>query len=154
MLSRPQGHRSAGSIRSTEKINDPIGIQSRDLPACSIVPHKLLYRVPLIICRVNYTTHLKKMNSWQLIYLVIALLDPAVSSSRYVATSFRIMVSWKACGRSSTFLAFAWETEESRVIPQSRESISGQRLESGQSRTRSTVTLSLHWVQFYYKNYR
>jgi hypothetical protein len=36
---RPQGHSAAGRIRSTEKeSNDLIGNQTRDLPACSIVP--------------------------------------------------------------------------------------------------------------------
>jgi hypothetical protein len=37
-LSRPQGHSAAGRIRSIEKSNDLIGNQTRDLPACSIVP--------------------------------------------------------------------------------------------------------------------
>jgi hypothetical protein len=37
-LSGPQGHSAAGRIRSIEKSNDLIGIRSRDLPACSIVP--------------------------------------------------------------------------------------------------------------------
>jgi hypothetical protein len=39
-LSQPQGHSAAGRIRirSTEKSNDLIGIRTRDLPACSIVP--------------------------------------------------------------------------------------------------------------------
>jgi hypothetical protein len=37
-LSRPQGHNSAGRLRSTEKSNDIIGNRTRDLPACSIVP--------------------------------------------------------------------------------------------------------------------
>jgi hypothetical protein len=37
-LSRPQGHSAAGRIRSIEKSNDLIGNQTRDVPACSIVP--------------------------------------------------------------------------------------------------------------------
>jgi hypothetical protein len=37
-LSRPQGHSASGRIRSTEKSNYLIGNQTRDLPACSIVP--------------------------------------------------------------------------------------------------------------------
>jgi hypothetical protein len=37
-LSRSQGHRVAGKIRSIEKSTDLIGFRSRDLPACSIVP--------------------------------------------------------------------------------------------------------------------
>jgi hypothetical protein len=36
--STPQGHSAAGRIRSTEKSNDLIENQTRDLPACSIVP--------------------------------------------------------------------------------------------------------------------
>jgi hypothetical protein len=34
----PQGHNAAGRIRSTEKFNDLIGNQNRDLPAFNIVP--------------------------------------------------------------------------------------------------------------------
>jgi hypothetical protein len=37
-LSRLQGHSAGGRIRSIEKSNDFIGIRTRDLPACSIVP--------------------------------------------------------------------------------------------------------------------
>jgi hypothetical protein len=37
-MSGPQGHSAAGRIRSIEKSNDLIGIRTRDLPACSIVP--------------------------------------------------------------------------------------------------------------------
>jgi hypothetical protein len=37
-LSRPQGHSAAGRIRSFEKSNDLMGIRSRDLPACGVVP--------------------------------------------------------------------------------------------------------------------
>jgi hypothetical protein len=37
-LSRPQGHSVAERIRSIKKSNDLIGIQTSDLPACSIVP--------------------------------------------------------------------------------------------------------------------
>jgi hypothetical protein len=36
--SRHQGHKTAGKIKSIEKFNNPIGNQTRDLPACSIVP--------------------------------------------------------------------------------------------------------------------
>jgi hypothetical protein len=36
-LSRSQGHSVAGRIRSIEKSSD-IGIRTRDLPACSLVP--------------------------------------------------------------------------------------------------------------------
>jgi hypothetical protein len=44
-LSRPQGHSAAGMIRSIEKSNGLIGIRSRDLPACSIVPQ------PATLCK-------------------------------------------------------------------------------------------------------
>jgi hypothetical protein len=37
-LSRPQGYSAAGRIRSIEKSHDLIGIRTRDLPACSVVP--------------------------------------------------------------------------------------------------------------------
>jgi hypothetical protein len=38
-LSRPKGHSAAGRIRLIEKkSNDLIGIRTRDLPPCSIVP--------------------------------------------------------------------------------------------------------------------
>jgi hypothetical protein len=37
-LSRPKGFSAAGRIRSTEKSNDIIGNQTRNLSACSIVP--------------------------------------------------------------------------------------------------------------------
>jgi hypothetical protein len=37
-LSQPQGHSAAGRIRSSEKSNDLIGIRTRNLPACSVVP--------------------------------------------------------------------------------------------------------------------
>lgn len=50
---------------------------------------------------------------------VYALFDPAVSRSHYVVTSFGRISELE----SSTFLAFAWETEESHEIPQSREPI-------------------------------
>jgi hypothetical protein len=40
-LSRPQGHSAAGRIRSIEKSNDPIGIRTRDLPACRITPQPI-----------------------------------------------------------------------------------------------------------------
>jgi hypothetical protein len=33
-----QGHGTAWRIRSIEKSNDLIGIRTRDLPACSMVP--------------------------------------------------------------------------------------------------------------------
>jgi hypothetical protein len=46
-LSRPQGHSAAGWIRSIEKIH-LIGTQTRDLPACSIVPQ--LTTLPLLVC--------------------------------------------------------------------------------------------------------
>jgi hypothetical protein len=36
-LSRPQGHSAAGRIRLIEKIH-LIGIRTRDLPACGILP--------------------------------------------------------------------------------------------------------------------
>jgi hypothetical protein len=54
-LSRPQGHSAVGRIRSSEKSSDLIGIRSRDLPACSIVPEpttlpRAPYFVGLIIC--------------------------------------------------------------------------------------------------------
>jgi hypothetical protein len=46
-LSRPQGHRAAGKIRSIEKSNELIGNRIRDLPACSSVPQPTtLLRVP------------------------------------------------------------------------------------------------------------
>jgi hypothetical protein len=38
-LSQPQGHSAAGNIRSIEKSDDLTGNRTRDLPACSIVPH-------------------------------------------------------------------------------------------------------------------
>jgi hypothetical protein len=48
-LSRPQGHNTAGRIRSIEKSNDLIGNGNRDLPACSIVPQPtMLPRAPVI----------------------------------------------------------------------------------------------------------
>jgi hypothetical protein len=34
----PQGHSAVGRIRSIERSNDLIGIRTRDLPACSVVP--------------------------------------------------------------------------------------------------------------------
>jgi hypothetical protein len=37
-LSRPQGHSAAGRIMSMKNFNKTIGIQTRDLPACSAVP--------------------------------------------------------------------------------------------------------------------
>jgi hypothetical protein len=37
-LSRPQGHSAAARIRSPGKSNDLIGNQTRDLPACRILP--------------------------------------------------------------------------------------------------------------------
>jgi hypothetical protein len=37
-LSQPQDHSAAGRIKSIEKSNDLIGNQTRDPPACSIVP--------------------------------------------------------------------------------------------------------------------
>jgi hypothetical protein len=48
-LSRLLGHSAAGRIRSTGKSNDPIGIRTRDLAACSIVPQTTtLPRAPLV----------------------------------------------------------------------------------------------------------
>jgi hypothetical protein len=44
-MSRPQGHSGAGRNRSTEKYINLIGNQTGDLPACSIVPQPLQYRV-------------------------------------------------------------------------------------------------------------
>jgi hypothetical protein len=45
---RPQGHSAVGRIRSIEKSNDLIGNQTRDLPACSVLPQPTaLPRVPL-----------------------------------------------------------------------------------------------------------
>jgi hypothetical protein len=44
-LSRPQGHRLEG-LRQRKKSNNLIGNRTRDLPACSIVPHQLRYSVP------------------------------------------------------------------------------------------------------------
>jgi hypothetical protein len=50
MLSGPQGHNSAGTIRPIEKPNDLIGIRTRDLPACSVVPQQAtLPRAPYLI---------------------------------------------------------------------------------------------------------
>jgi hypothetical protein len=47
-----QGHSVAGSIRSIEKSNDLIGIRTRDLPACCVVPQlTTLPRAP--DCRVG-----------------------------------------------------------------------------------------------------
>jgi hypothetical protein len=43
-LSRPQGHSAAGRIRSIKIFNDFIGNQTRDLPACSIVPQPTTLR--------------------------------------------------------------------------------------------------------------
>jgi hypothetical protein len=40
-FSRLQGRSAGGRIRSIEKSNDLIEIRTRDLPACSIVPHHL-----------------------------------------------------------------------------------------------------------------
>jgi hypothetical protein len=37
-LSRPQGHRATGSVKSVEKSSDLFGNRPRDLPVCSIVP--------------------------------------------------------------------------------------------------------------------
>jgi hypothetical protein len=37
-LSRPQGHSTAGRIRSTGKSNDFTGNLTRDIPACIILP--------------------------------------------------------------------------------------------------------------------
>jgi hypothetical protein len=37
-VSQPQDHIAAGRIRSIERSSDPIGNQTRDLPACNIVP--------------------------------------------------------------------------------------------------------------------
>jgi hypothetical protein len=46
-LSRPQGHRADGRIKSIEKKINHIGTQTRDFPACSIVPQPTtLPRVP------------------------------------------------------------------------------------------------------------
>jgi hypothetical protein len=43
-----QVHSAAGRIRSIEKSNDPIGIRSRDLQACSIMPQpSTLPRAPI-----------------------------------------------------------------------------------------------------------
>jgi hypothetical protein len=43
----PQDHSAAGRIRSIEKSNNLIGIRTRDVPACSIVPQPTtLTRVP------------------------------------------------------------------------------------------------------------
>ena len=38
-LIQPQGHNAAGSFVSMKISSDPMGIRSRDLPACSAVPH-------------------------------------------------------------------------------------------------------------------
>jgi hypothetical protein len=53
-LCRRQGHNAAGRIRSIEKPNDLIGIRTRDLPACSIVPHPttLPHDIPFIRLKV------------------------------------------------------------------------------------------------------
>jgi len=39
MLSQPQGYSAAGKIMSMKKSNDTTGNRTRDLPACSAVPH-------------------------------------------------------------------------------------------------------------------
>jgi hypothetical protein len=49
-LSPPQGHSAAGRIWSTEKSNDLIGIRTRDLQACSIMPQRTtLPRAPFLV---------------------------------------------------------------------------------------------------------
>ena len=48
-LSRPQGHSAAGRIMSMKNSSDTIGNRTRDLPACSAVPHPTaLPRTPYI----------------------------------------------------------------------------------------------------------
>jgi hypothetical protein len=37
-LSQHRGHSAAGTIRSTDKLTDLIGIQTHNLPTCSMVP--------------------------------------------------------------------------------------------------------------------
>jgi hypothetical protein len=49
-MSRPQGHSAAGSVRYILKIH-LIGIQPRDLSACSIVPQSnTIPRAPISTC--------------------------------------------------------------------------------------------------------
>jgi hypothetical protein len=43
-LSRPQGHSVAGRFKSIEQSSYLIGIRTRDLPACSIMPQQSMLR--------------------------------------------------------------------------------------------------------------
>jgi hypothetical protein len=54
-LSGLQGHSAAGRIRSIEKSNDLIGIRTRHLPACNIVPQPTtIQRAPIAVKSSNY----------------------------------------------------------------------------------------------------
>jgi hypothetical protein len=50
-LCRPCGHSAAGRIRSTEKSNDLIGNQTRNLPAHSIVPQPIMLPLAPVVPR-------------------------------------------------------------------------------------------------------
>jgi hypothetical protein len=74
-LSRSQGHSAAGRIRSISKSNDLIGIRTRDLPVCSIVPQSTtLTCVPVNYkCRPNVCRKFKIKCSIFLTLLLILL---------------------------------------------------------------------------------
>jgi hypothetical protein len=60
-MSQPHGGSAAGRIMSMENSKDAIGIQTRDLPACSAVPQPTaLPRAPAILYTYMKTNVLKE----------------------------------------------------------------------------------------------
>jgi hypothetical protein len=86
LLSRPQGHSAAGSIRSIEKSNDLIGIRTDELPACSIVSQSTsLPRAPLpkLLTKIfskllfwAYFSLYSLLNSFTFYFLLVSLRMP------------------------------------------------------------------------------
>ena len=49
-LSRPQGQIATGRIMSLKNSNDTIGNRTRDLPVCSVMPHRENFESKLLHC--------------------------------------------------------------------------------------------------------
>ena len=48
--SQPQGHSAAGRVKSMKSSHNPIRNRTRDLPACSVVPHQKEVYVCMYVC--------------------------------------------------------------------------------------------------------
>jgi hypothetical protein len=97
----PQGHSVAGRVRSIEKSNDLIGIQTHNLPACSTVPqpttlpkHKLNMYIE--------TTYFKTLNTDKQRFSTIQFLHGALTM-KYVHIISWNTAFWILKGQNITY---------------------------------------------------